>query len=258
MDDPVATLDEVRRVRARTRRRAHGGAWFPAAVLAALVLGSVTLYRSPGDFPFVRFPGQEGRFLFSTDILYPFWAGLPEEQRSAAASYAYWLIGLPLAFAAIAWWYRHRAGRVGVRVPWRVFAGVGLGVLLLIVVLLAIPSPRRADPNLLTSESGPYWWHGLTTPLLAVAASLIALGWVERAPGLGVAGAWLGLLAWWQAAAGYGTIPGWLDWLLNGGSGPGIGGTVELPPAGMLVLLVLPVLAWIAVAAVAGARRLTP
>src|SRR6266542_3917327 len=41
------TLDEVRRLRERARSVAHGGAWFPVAVLAALVLLSIALYRHP-------------------------------------------------------------------------------------------------------------------------------------------------------------------------------------------------------------------
>ena len=36
--DAQQTLTEVRRLRRRARSVAHGGAWFPAAVLAALVL----------------------------------------------------------------------------------------------------------------------------------------------------------------------------------------------------------------------------
>jgi hypothetical protein len=169
-------------------------------------------------------------------------------------SYAYWLVGLPVAFAAIAWWYRRRAYRVGMRVPWPVFAGVGLATLLLIVVLLAVPRQPPADPLLLISASGPNWAHGLATPLLAVAASLVALGWVERSPALGASGVWVGVLAWWQCAAGYGRIPGWLSWLLAGGNGPALGGTVTLQPAGMLVLMILPLLACAVVATVRAAQ----
>ncbi|GIH13915.1 hypothetical protein [Rugosimonospora africana] len=241
-DGPDRTLEELRRVRIRSRRRAHGGAWLPAGVLAALVMVSAVLYRSPWHE------------LTSGVVSYPYWAGLPSDQRSAPASYAYWLVGLPVAFAAIAWWYRGRSRRVGMRVPWPVFAGVGLAALLLIVVLLAVPRQPPTDPFLLTANPGPDWARGLATPLLAITASLVALGWVERSPALAVAGAWIGVLAWWQCAAGYGRIPGWLFWLLDGGQGPSLGGTVALQPAGMLLLMTLPLLACAVVAAARASR----
>lgn len=45
--DPQQTLAEVHRLRRRARLVAHGGAGFPAAVLAALVLLSTALYQQP-------------------------------------------------------------------------------------------------------------------------------------------------------------------------------------------------------------------
>lgn len=240
IDDPAQTLTEVRRLRTRSRRRAHGGAWLPAAVLAVLVLLSAALYRYPFDEPNTN----------TLQVSYPFWAGLPDEQRSATGSYAFWLLGLPVAFAAIAAWYRYRARRLGVRVPWPVLVAVGLGALVLLLVLVAVPSEPLTAPNLLATARPPLW-HGLATPLLAAAAAVVALGWVERAPGLAATGAWIGLLAWWQCAAGaLGAIPRWLVWLLNGGSGGALGGQFGLRPAGMLLAMVGPLLAWVLVQAV--------
>src|SRR6266508_3537733 len=92
-------LTEVRRLRDRTRSRAHGGVWFPVAVLALLLLTSIALYRSPF------------RELHEATVTVPYWAGLPAEQRSPIASYLLWLVGTPVAFALIAAWYRRRARR---------------------------------------------------------------------------------------------------------------------------------------------------
>jgi len=238
IDDPAQTLTEVRRLRTRSRQRAHGGAWLPAVVLAMLVLLSAVLYR---------YPFAQPRTLV---VSYPFWAGLPDEQRSATGSYAFWLLGLPAAFAAIAAWYRYRAHRMGVRVPWPVLVAVGMGALVLLVVLVAIPSQPMADSNMLIAVRAPLW-HGLATPLLAVAAAVVALGWVERSPGLAAAGAWIGLLAWWECAAGpWGPMRGGLNLLLVGESGPGPGGQLGLRPAGMLLAMVGPLLVWVLVQAV--------
>jgi hypothetical protein len=54
-DEAEQTLTEVRRLRDRARSVAHGGVWFPVAVLAALLLLSITLYASP-----FREPHAEG------------------------------------------------------------------------------------------------------------------------------------------------------------------------------------------------------
>ena len=231
LDDPARTLTVVRRLQARSRQRARGGAWVPAAILTALVLLSSLLYRYPfGDPPTLTVP-------------YPFWAGLPDPQRAPLASYLFWLIGMPVAFAAIALWYRHRARRLGVRVPWPVPVAVGLGTLVLLLALVAVPSEPLSGSGVVLRSP---WWYGLATPLLPVAAAVIALGALERRPALGAAGVWLGLLAWWQATAGsIGTLPGWVAWLLNGGSGPALGGKVMLPVTGVLLAMVAPLLVWL-------------
>jgi hypothetical protein len=231
IDDPAQTLTEVRRLRARSRQRAHGGAWLPAAVLAVLVLLSAVLYRYPFSHP----------HMFT--VSYPFWAGLPEEQRSATGSYAFWLLGLPAAFTAIVAWYRYRAHRMGVRVPWPALVAVGMGALVLLLALVAIPSqPPLAEPVMLAAPQPPPW-HALATPLLAVAAAVIALGWVERSPGLAATGAWIGVLTCWQCASAPLT-------LMIGGNGPGIAGQLGLRPAGMLLAMAGPLLVWVLVQAV--------
>ena len=241
IEDPEQTLREVERLKAHSRRRAHGGAWVPAAVLAALVLLSTVLYRSAPPTAHWNSIGI---------VQFPYWAGLPAEQLSPPVSYLYWLVGLPAAFAVIAWWYRRRARQTGFRVAWRLFAAVGLGALLLLVVLLAVPTEPPADPYAAHIDVGLRWGSGFATPLIAVAASLVALAWVERAPMLAAAGGWLALLAWWQGATLYGQLPYWLYRLFDGGQPIGLGGQTDLPVPGMLALMCLPLLVWVVLAAV--------
>src|SRR6266508_4069523 len=78
-------LTEGRRLRDRTRSRAHGGVWFPVAVLALLLLTSIALYRSPF------------RELHEATVTVPYWAGLPAWQWSVGAG-----LGALAALAIIA------------------------------------------------------------------------------------------------------------------------------------------------------------
>ncbi len=232
------TLDEVRRLRERARSVAHGGAWFPVAVLAALVLLSIALYRHP--FRQVNeSSGTSG------------WAGLPDPERSAVASYVFWLVGTPVAFALIGLWYRWHASRTGMRVPWRWFAVAGLGALAALVVIAAVP----VDPATLTARSelgagrpGDLWLWALRTPLLPIAVAVVVLGRVERSPALALAGVWLGLVSWWQHFYGMGRVAGWETWLLSGGQASGLGAEVGLlglnRPGPILIVATLPMLAF--------------
>src|SRR5205814_1318638 len=177
----IETLSEVHRLRARCRALAHGGACIPVAVLAALVLASIALYRVPF------------RQVDSLVATWPNWAGLPDEQRSPVLSYAFWFIGTPLALALIAAWYRWRANRVGVRVRWRPF-GITALVALAALALLAAATPTPAHPELVSLHSpgtGMVLRHAVLTPLLPIAASLVVLGVVVRARAVALAGPWL-------------------------------------------------------------------
>ena len=228
MDDLAEkTLADIRQLRARSRRLAHGGAWLPALLLAGLVLASMLLYRNP-------FGEQPGSWR------HPFWAGLPAGARSEVGAYLFWFAGLPLTVLATAAWYRWRGRRVGMTIAWPWYAGVTCGVLASLAVFAAVPSRSVTPPF----EAG---WPGLLTPLVAVAAAAIALGAVERSRGLILGGAWLGLITAWHCTLGMGELPGWLTWLLDGGEGPALGGQLTLfglhRPGPVLVLMVLPLLA---------------
>jgi hypothetical protein len=242
--DPQDTLTEVTRLRSRARLIAHGGAWFPAAVLAALVLLSTVLYEMPYQQVNEIYGGR--------------WAGLPSTERDEVASYLFWFVATPVAFAAIGWWYRRRTRQTGMRVSWKSFAGVGLGLLIGLALLAAVPT----DPatNQLTVDP-PWWWlRAFRTPLIPVAAAVAVLGWVERSRWLLIAGAWLGLVAWWQNYFFLGGIPGWMSWLLAGGEGPALGGEITLlglnRPGPTLILATLPLLVFAVMRAVrSGAAR---
>ncbi|MCX4386825.1 hypothetical protein OG777_07765 [Micromonospora peucetia] len=221
------TLADLERLRRRTHRRAHGGAWLPAAAIAGLLLASMALYRHP--------LGQTS----SITADHPWWAGLPDEQRDPVTSYLFWFVGTPLLFAVTALWYHWRARRHGVRVAWPLFAGTGLGVLALLAVLAAVPT--GPVPDGLAATDGPYW-QGLLTPLLPLAAAVMVLGWAERSRGLIAAGGWITLLTVWLCTSfPLGYLPGWATALLNGG-GESLGGNLALRPGHYLVLMALPLL----------------
>lgn len=217
--EPEATLAEVRQLRRRFHDRAHGGAWLPALAIAALLLSSTALYRYPFTDP------------SSMEAAFPFWAGLPDEQRDPIASYVFWFVGTPLMFGAIAGWYRWRARRLGIRVAWQPVAYLGLGMLVLLSVLAAVPRRLPADPDLIGVVTKPPLWVQITgplTPLLLIALAAVALGWVERSRALIAAGAWIGALTIWLGSAlPLGAIPG---------------GSLSLRPGHYLVIMALPLI----------------
>lgn len=204
--DAADVLAEMGRLKARSRALAHGGAWLPALVLAALPLLSIALYRSP--FSSIAEAG-------GGTIEFPYWAGLPEQQRTSLGSYLFWLIAAPLAFGLVGQWYRHRERRAGVRVPWRIPVAAGATGLLCLLALFAAPSGQHGPG---WAGAATSWWQGLLTPLLGVAAAVIALGIIERSAGITLSGLWMAALAWQFCATGLvGGLTGWQSWVLGGG-----------------------------------------
>ncbi|TCB94365.1 hypothetical protein E0H26_22035 [Micromonospora zingiberis] len=236
-DEAAETLAALKQLRERAHRRAHGGAWLPALGFAVLLLASAALYRHPLAQP------------TSVDATHPFWAGLPDEQVSPLASYLFWFVGTPLLFAVVALWYAWRARRHGVRVAWPLVAATGLGVLVLLAVLAAVPV--GPVPEELVFATGPHW-AGLSTPLLPLAAAVIVLGRAEHSRGLLAAGIWIAALTVWLCTSfPLGHLPGWTS-VLVGGSG--LGGQLSLRPAHYLVLMALPLLVVAAVNLATGRR----
>jgi hypothetical protein len=235
--DADTVLAEVRTLKARSRRLAHGGAWLPAFVLATLTLLTIALYR----FPFTD-PVPAGVIPLDDLPRYPFWAGLPGLQRHQLASYAFWLIAEPLAFVVVAWWYRQRERRHGVRVAWRIPILAGLFGLVGLLALFAAPV---GTPTVGLSTVSI--WQGLLTPLLSVGIAAIALGVIERSVGITLSGVWMTGVAWQVCAFGLpGELFGWQTWLLTFGSGPALGGQVTLlglhRPGPTVIAMALPLL----------------
>lgn len=225
-----STLAEVERLRHQARAQAHGGAWLPALAVATLLLASIGLYRWPfGDSN-------------SIDAEYPFWAGLPDEQRDPTTSYLFWFLGYPLLLALVAAWYRWRERRVGVRVRWWAFAAAGLGALAVLAVLAAVPDGHRASDDLLSGSDPAFWLPTLLTPLLPLAVGVTALGVTERSRGLVASGLWITALTGWLC----GTFPL--------GSVPG--GTLALRPGHYVVLMAVPLILFAALRLL-GTRRTT-
>ncbi|SCF22925.1 hypothetical protein GA0074695_4559 [Micromonospora viridifaciens] len=237
------TLAELERLRRRTRIRAHGGAWLPALGIAVLLLGSSALYRHP----------FAATYSISVDA--PYWAGLPDEQRDPLVSYLFWFLCTPLLLAAVGAWYRWRSRSLGLRVAWPLFAGTGLGVLLLLAVLAAVPTQEQQRSDTLNPSLDHFWLAGLLTPLLPIAAAVMALGWAERSRSLTIAGGWIAVLTVWLCGwfpMGY--LPGWAADILGGdltgvmsGSPNSLGGQVALRPGIWLALMALPLVAFAAI-----------
>jgi hypothetical protein len=197
--EPAHVLGEVQRLRRRTRQLVHAGAWMPVAMLAALLLASIVLYAQP-------FGGQ-----WSGSGSMPYWAGLPDAERSPLLSYAFWLNSTPLTFAAIGAWYRRRARRTGMQVAWKWFVITGAAAFVLLLVLAAVPDTAgSADEAMVGTGRASFRWAllGLATPLLPVAAALVGLGWVERSRALTLSALWIAVIAWWQCSQGMGQLAG--------------------------------------------------
>jgi hypothetical protein len=216
----------------------------PVATLAALLLASIVLYARP-------FAG-----LWHGGGPAPYWAGLPDAQRSPLLSYAFWLVGTPLTFAAIGAWYRRRARRTGMQVAWKWFAITGAAAFVLLVLLAAVPDSTSTfgGESMLASRepvSPASALTGLATPLLPIAVALVVLGWVERSRALALSAAWIAVVAWWQCSQGMGRLAGWTVWILDGFQGPALGGELTLldlnRPGPTLIAMTLPLLVFAAV-----------
>lgn len=241
MDDDAprsaAVLAEMDRLKTRSRRLAHGGAWLPALALAAVPLASIALYRHPFTSAITSRGGADG----GVTIQFPYWAGLPAQQRTDLVSYAFWLVIAPLTFLLVARWYRHRESRQGVRVQWWIPIAAGGAGLLALLALFAAPTGTPGS-----SSSTFAWWQGLLTPVMCIALAAIALGFAERSAGIAASGVWMAGVAWQFCATGFvGGLLGWQGWLLDGGSGPALGGQLGLGmdrPAPTLAVMTLPLL----------------
>lgn len=252
--DARELLSATQDLQARSRRLAHRGAWLPALVLGLLPVLSIVLYRSPFADPY-QLPG------FVID--HPYWAGLPSDQRNLVVSYAFWMLGLPAAFAVIGAWYSQRERRYGLRVGWRIPLVAATVALLLLLALVAAPEGVTPYEEVFLGRV----IKGLLTPLIIVGVAVIAHGVAERSIGITLAGAWLTALTWQFCALNtLGGIFGWQTWLLTGGDhhAPGVqmigmGGQITVlgldRPGGALLIMSVPLLLVATYRAVRAARQ---
>lgn len=149
-DTPKELLAEADRARsaARSRRR---GAWFPLGVFGILALGSAPLYR---------LMERETRADGITVLTYGSrWVSL------------YWLVAIPLGYAACVLSYRRRATRTGVAGSVWPYVVTGLALFALISIV---------PPGIVAGWT-PGFAHSWTAlPLITLAAGLLVLSRLER------------------------------------------------------------------------------
>lgn len=172
-------VGEIEGVRRRTRRASYGAA-VPLALLGLLVAAAAPIYGVASDsnthFPdegpvgwtYVTFGGRPSLL----DRL--LWVHSTGTRHAAIG--IFWLVAAPLVFAAIAAYYRRRAGRTGLSVDgWRV-AAAGVGTFAALVGVMAFGAFNDygwgLDEGLRAGD--------LVSPFLVVGLGVFVLAWVER------------------------------------------------------------------------------
>jgi hypothetical protein len=157
----------------RKARQAKHGYWFPLVLFGLVILGALPLYRfsighygSSTSSPIDRFGlgGYPG--------VHPWGAAL------------YWLIAMPLAYAAVAIYYARRARRVGLQL--RIWPFVAAGLVLFALVLVSAPGivqllhvPHWLVSWRLSSAGGNLLQRGWT-PVIVMSLGFFVLARLER------------------------------------------------------------------------------
>ncbi|CAL9442602.1 hypothetical protein SUDANB95_02264 [Actinosynnema sp. ALI-1.44] len=126
-NDPGDVLDGLSALRRRVRGD-RSGYWLPFLLFGLVVAGAVPWYLPEPC---------AGECTWSSAELPAFWHWLhPTGQASGLAGHLpslgrdlYWMVGLTIGFLVTVWWYRWRAGKVGVETSTRLYAQVTLFVL---------------------------------------------------------------------------------------------------------------------------------
>jgi len=201
---PDKLLAEVAALRSQTRRRVRG-AWLPLLVFGLLTLASIPLYSRAFDTP--RCCGA-----FSHDYRTPFVAGLPGADSQTGAA-LFWLIAMPVAYSVCALWYHRRAAQRGLQPRWRDYVGLGLALFAFVVVVNLLPDRVLSVHPGVAAGSAPTTLgvgiRALFTPLVAVAAGLVVLAWVERSAVVAAAALVFGGLTVVVNTYGPGQQPAW-------------------------------------------------
>lgn len=204
-DDAAATLlDEVARVRRRTRRDRHAY-WPPMLLLGVLILAAPLVYGravpasaklqvlftvSP---PTWRIPGTT--LYFAPLELFGSGRALTNDPTTVAV---YWLCVVLLGVAATMVWYRWRGSRVGIETSMRTFVLVGIAGLLFLLGILPVISSAIMYPYFGYYSAFGVWLSAAVFVVTAV-PSAFALRGHERRPiwrdALGWAGMAIALLS---------------------------------------------------------------
>lgn len=217
---PAGLLADTEGLRSRTRTRL-GGSGVPLLGFGLLALAAVPFARQAFNF------GAHGRSVASYPVFAhaeltglcvphaPDGACLAGEFDGAVlrfVAWGVWFALLPLAWLALAAWYRRRGEARGI-VPRRgAWLGAGLGAAVLVTaVLLALLLARRqaAALDVLANAYASPWY--------VVGTGLLVLGLVERS--WTVVGAALSHIALLTAYLGAPWGSGWNPWMAADGSG---------------------------------------
>ncbi|HEV2891921.1 MAG TPA: hypothetical protein VGX28_16225 [Frankiaceae bacterium] len=180
VSDLVGEIDDVRR---RTRAATRGGA-VPLAMLGLLVLAATPFYAAAANFLYVGRGYVQvigGGLLTRPTFVERLLRAHPNAYPHLGVG-RYWLVAMPLAFAAVTAYYALRARRSGLSVNgWRV-AATGGGLLALIVAVMATAA---VVPGALGDYFGP---SDVLNPFLVVVVAILVLARVERSVAILVAG----------------------------------------------------------------------
>lgn len=169
-EEVLAELD-VRRTRAKARAAAG---WLPLLLTGLALLGAFPAYAGWWD-------GHAGGDVRNT-VSVSQRLGLFGLGGGSRVVGLYWLVVVPIVYAASAFWFARSARRTGLRQRWGVHLLAGTGTFAALVVVAA------------AGWVPPSSW-GLLTPLLALAVGLIALGIIEHDHAVTVAGVVVAALA---------------------------------------------------------------
>jgi hypothetical protein len=164
--DAGELLGAVERV-SKAARHARHGYWFPLLLSGLIILGNLPLnYWRIGHYG-GRFSGFWGFCLCTGTGNHPFGSTL------------YWLVSIPLGFAAVAAYYVARSRRTGLKVKIWPYVVTGVVVFGLIILTAArVPAPLRFMYRI------DVWTRYATiqgfAPILVISLAFIALAFIER------------------------------------------------------------------------------
>jgi hypothetical protein len=178
-DGPPAGQPELLALTTALRRQARvtrQGYWFPLVLFAVLTCASVPFYIQPAPptragavsvpiaGPFLPYLGGYGNITVGNDLAY------------------YWIAALVGGLLLSLVWYWWHARRVGLATRASGYL-VTMGVLTVLAIVLPLLSQLHWLRPLGVLSPGDLVMRG-TFPFLIIAASLLALAWAERSPGL--------------------------------------------------------------------------